>query len=150
MLRIWLFRLDSNCKKQCHISIFIWHWTSCQTHRSPQTIDARYRLVLNDTEISSCRTKSQYQYRYQYLRFANSIPITIPILQIFHFNTNTNTDTSIFKKRYQYQFQYLRFLKKIPIPISIPKYCDTVLRQIFVHIATIAQLDGLQASLPHG
>ena len=98
-------------------------------------IDAQYRLVLNDTEISSCRTKSQYQYRYQYLRFANSIPITIPILQIFHFNTNTNTDTSIFKKDtntnsntrdFQKRYQYLRFSNKIPKPISIPKYCNTL------------------------
>ena len=74
-----------------------------------QIIDARYRLVLNDTDISSCRSKFQYRYRYQSLRLSNSIPIAIPILTIFKKDTNTNINTIDFQKRYQYQYQHLRF-----------------------------------------
>ena len=88
-------------------------------------IDARYRLVLNDTDISSWRSKFQYRYRYQSLILSNSIPISIPILTYFIKDTNTNINTLDFQKRYQYQYQYLRFSNVIPIPISIPKYCDT-------------------------
>ena len=83
----------------------------------PYHIDARYRLVLNDTEISSFRTKSRYQYRYQYLRFSISIPIQIPVFlkkipipipipEIFKKDPNPNTNTWDFQTKYQYQYQY--------------------------------------------
>ena len=120
------YRVKAACRRAYYCCCFPYsareNQHNCQVLTSLRivcVIDVRYRLVLNDTEISSCRTKSQYQYRYQYLRFANSIPITIPILQIFLFNTNTNTNTRNFQKGYQYQYQNLRFSKKIPI--SIPK-----------------------------
>ena len=82
-----------------------------------QPIDARYRLVLKDTDISSRRTKLRYQYRYQSYRFLKSISIQIPILTIFKKDINTNTNTDHIQKGYQYQYQYLIFSKTISIPI---------------------------------
>ena len=82
-----------------------------------ELIDARYRLVLKDTDISSRRTKIRYQYRYQSYRFLKSISIQIPILTIFKKDINTNTNTDNIQKGYQYQYQYLIFSKTISIPI---------------------------------
>ena len=91
---------------------------SCHSDAYP--IDARYRLVLKDTDISSRRTKIRYQYRYQSYRFLKSISIQIPILTIFKKDINTNTNTDHIQKGYQYQYQYLIFSKTISIPIPIP------------------------------
>ena len=91
-------------------------WPLCMRH----IIDARYRLVLKDTDISSRRTKLRYQYRYQSYGFLKSISIQIPILTIFKKDINTNTNTDNIQKGYQYQYQYLIFSKTISIPIPIP------------------------------
>ena len=88
-------------------------WPLCMRH----IIDARYRLVLKDTDISSRRTKLRYQYRYQSYRFSKSISIPIPILTIVKKDINTNTNTDNILKGYQYQ--YLLFSKAISIPIPI-------------------------------